>query len=159
VRFLVAFLAAFASWPACGALPSEIQVYTDDIEAPGERGVELHVNTSPRGRDAPDYPGEVVPQRGWRITPELSWGLAPDWDWAIYLPFVRSGDGTNYLGSGTALGLEYYADLGRLSHFAPRAEQAHTLYFVVDTKRVNFGVGKGIRGAADPWTLKAIFSF
>jgi len=45
----------------CGLIPSiagaalsdEIQVYTDDINAPGEFGLELHVNTTPKGRRVP----------------------------------------------------------------------------------------------------------
>jgi hypothetical protein len=232
---------------AQAALPDEVQVYTDDVEAPGERGLELHVNTTPKGRAIPDYPGEVPTHHGLRVTPEISWGLAPGWDWGIYLPFVRSGEGTDYfagpklrlkwmplrpaegaagyfagvngevafaqrrfeearrsaeirpilgyrnddwllsfnpiigadlagsqkgvltfspafkaarsIGGGRALGAEYYADLGRLSHFAPREEQSQTLYLVLDTKSLNFGIGRGLNGAADRWTVKAIFSF
>ena len=228
-------------------MPDEIQVYTDDLEAPGERGIELHVNTTPSGRATPEYPGEVVPHHGLRITPEISWGLARNWDAGIYLPFVRSGDGADFfagprlrlkwlplkpaesgagafaginwelsfvqqrfeqarrtleirpilgyrgetwlfsfnpivtaelagddkgvlmfapaaklsrtLSHGVALGAEYYAELGRLSHFAPRAEQSHVLYAVLDTERVNFGIGRGLTGASDRWTIKAIFSF
>jgi len=242
-RFLVV-AAVFCCSHAHGALPDEIQVYTDDVNAPGERGIELHVNTTPSGRSRPDYAGEVTPYHGLRITPELSWGLAPDVDWGLYLPFVRSGDGTDYFagprfrlkwmplrgnpgyfagvngelsfverrfeearrtaeirpivgyrdadwllsfnpivgtdlagpqkgvltfapafkiarsaGGGYALGAEYYAELGRLSHFAPSSEQSHTLYFVLDTQTVNFGVGRGLNGASDRWTVKAIFSF
>ncbi len=242
-RFLVA-AAIFCCSQAHGALPDEIQVYTDDVSAPGERGIELHVNTTPSGRSAPGYPGEVPTHHGLRITPELSWGLAPDVDWGLYLPFVRSGDGTDYFagprfrlkwmplrgnpgyfagmnvelsfverrfeearrtaefrpivgyrdddwlfafnpivgtdlagpqkgvltlapafkiarsaGGGYALGAEYYAELGRLSHFAPRSEQSHILYFVLDTQKLNFGVGRGLNGATDRWTVKAIYSF
>ena len=237
-------LAARAAW---GVLPDEIQVYTDDLEAPGKRGIELHVTTTPSGRAAPDYPGEVVPHHGLRVTPEISWGLARHWDGGLYLPFVRSGDGADFfagprlrlkwlplkpaegtsgpfaginwelsfvqqrfeqarrtteirpilgyrgdawlfsfnpivttdlagqdkgvlmfapaaklsrsLSHGTALGAEYYSELGRLSHFAPRSEQSHTLYAVLDTERVNFGIGRGLTGASDRWTIKAIFSF
>ena len=229
------------------ALPDEIQVYTDDLEAPGEHGVELHVNTTPKGRAAPDYPGEVVPHHGLRITPEISFGLAPRWDAGIYLPFVRSGEGADYfagprfrlkwlplapprdgngafaginwelsfvqqrfeearrtaeirpiigyrgsawllsfnpiihtdlageqkgvltfapafkaarrLSHGTSLGAEYYAELGRLSHFAPRAEQSHVLYLTADTERINFGIGRGLTAASDRWTIKTIVSF
>jgi len=228
-------------------LPDEIQVYTDDLEAPGERGIELHVNTTPRGRTRPDYPGEVVPQHALRITPEISWGLTRNWDAGVYLPFVRSAEGADFfagprlrlkwlplrpppgaggvfagingelafvqqrfeearrtaeirpilgyrgetwlfsfnpivtadlagtdkgvlmfapaaklsrsLSQGTALGVEYYSELGRLSHFAPRAEQSHTLFAVLDTEHLNFGIGRGLTGAADRWTIKAIFSF
>jgi len=242
-RFLVA-AAIFCCSHAHGALPDEIQVYTDDVSAPGERGIELHVNTTPSGRSRPDYAGEVTPYHGLRITPELSWGLVPDVDWGLYLPFVRSGDGTDYFagprfrlkwmplrgkpgyfagvnvelsfverrfeearrtaefrpivgyrdddwllsfnpivgtdlagpqkgvltfapafkiarsaGGGYALGAEYYAELGRLSHFAPGSEQSHILYFVLDTQKLNFGVGRGLNGATDRWTVKAIYSF
>jgi len=242
-RFLVA-AAIFCCSHAHGALPDEIQVYTDDVNAPGERGIELHVNTTPSGRSRPDYAGEVTPYHGLRITPELSWGLVPDVDWGLYLPFVRSGDGTDYFagprfrlkwmplrgkpgyfagvnvelsfverrfeearrtaeirpivgyrdadwllsfnpivgtdlagpqkgvltfapafkiarsaGGGYALGAEYYAELGRLSHFAPGSEQSHILYFVLDTQKLNFGVGRGLNGATDRWTVKAIYSF
>ncbi len=59
----------------------------------------------------------------------------------------------------TALGVEYYGDLGRLSNFAPRNEQSHTLYLVLDTPRLNFGIGRGLTGAADRWTIKSIYSF
>ena len=242
-KFLVA-AAIFCCSHALGALPDEIQVYTDDVNAPGERGIELHVNTTPSGRSRPGYAGEVTPYHGLRITPELSWGLVPDVDWGLYLPFVRSGDGTDYFagprfrlkwmplrgnpgyfagvnvelsfverrfeearrtaeirpivgyrdadwllsfnpivgtdlagpqkgvltfapafkiarsaGGGYALGAEYYAELGRLSHFAPSSEQSHILYFVLDTQKLNFGVGRGLNGATDRWTVKAIYSF
>lgn len=236
-----------AARAACAALPDEIQVYTDDLEAPGGRGIELHVNTTPSGRTRPEYPGEVVPHHGLRITPEISWGLARNWDGGVYLPFVRSADGADFfagprlrlkwlplrpsegaagpfaginwelsfvqqrfeearrtaemrpilgyrsvtwlfsfnpivtadlagedkgvlmfapaaklsrsLSHGMAFGAEYYAELGRLSHFAPRAEQSHTLFAVLDTEQVNFGIGRGLSGATDRWTIKATFSF
>jgi hypothetical protein len=236
--------AAQAAW---ATLPDEIQVYTDDLEATGGRGIELHVNTTPSGRVTPDYPGEVVPHHGLRITPEISWGLARNWDGGVYLPFVRSAEGADFFAGprfrlkwlpakpaagsaglfacvnwevsfvqerfeqarrtteirpilgyrgqawlfsfnpiltadlagedkgvlmfapaaklartvshGVALGAEYYAELGRLSHFAPHAEQSHTVYAVLDTEHVNFGIGRGLTAASDRWTIKAIFSF
>jgi hypothetical protein len=242
-----AALAFFFASAVRAALPDEIQVYTDDLEAAGERGVELHVNTTPKGRTTPDYPGEVVPHHGLRVTPEISWGLARNWDAGLYLPFVRSGDGAYFFagprfrlkwlplrpaegGTGafagingevsfvqerfeqsgrtaelrpilgwrgerwlfsfnpiltadlageekgvlhfepalklartiahdTAVGIEYYAELGRLSHFAARSDQSHVLYAVIDTARVNFGIGYGLTEASDRWTVKAIFSF
>jgi hypothetical protein len=212
-----------------------------------ERGMELHINTTPKGRSTPDYPGEVVPHHGLRVTPELSFGLAPRWDAGIYLPFVRSAEATEYfagprfrlkwvpfrpaegdagyfaginweasfverkfeqarrtieirpiigyrnsdwllsfnpiidadlagpqkgvltfapafklartVSDRTALGVEYYAQLGRLSKFAPQSEQVHTLFLVIDTQRFNFGVGRGLNGASDRWTIKGIISF
>jgi hypothetical protein len=245
LRFIAA-LALFAA-NAWAALPDEIQVYTEEVEERGARGVELHINTTPSGRARPDYPGEVTPHHGLRVTPEISYGLARNWDGGIYLPFVRSAEGDFYFagprlrlkwmpvrpaegaagyfagvngelsfvqrrfeearrtaeirpilgyrgerwllsfnpildfdlaggqkgvaffapafkaarsaGENRALGIEYYSELGRLSHFAPRAEQSHTLYFVLDTKQVNFGIGRGLTGATDRWTIKSIFSF
>lgn len=244
-RFFPALLFFFWAGTTAAALPDEIQVYTDDLERPGERGIELHVNTTPSGRSTPDYPGEATPWHGLRATPEVSWGLGHDMDWGLYLPFVRTADGAMFftgpkfrlkwmpllpvegrgwfagingelafvqrrfeearrvgeirpilgyrspgwlvavnptvefdlageqkgvvffspgakagrsLSDRLMLGVEYYGDFGRASHFAPRAEQAHTLYFVVDTPGVNFGVGRGF-DAADRWTVKAIFSF
>jgi len=244
---LFAFLLAIFAGAASAALPDEIQVYTDDLEKPGAHGVELHVNTTPKGRSAPDYPGEVTPHHGLRITPEISFGIARNWDAGIYLPFVRSAEGTQYfagprfrlkwlplrpaageaggfagvnweisfverrfeearrttetrpilgyrnadwlvafnpiidadlagaqkgvltfapafkvarsVSGGTALGIEYYADLGRLSHFSPRSEQSHTLYAVIDAPHLNFGIGRGLTGATDRWTIKGIYSF
>lgn len=78
---------------ARAALPDEIQVYTDDLNAPGERSMELHVNTTPRGRRTADFPGEVTPGHGLRVTPEFSLGLTPTMDAALYLPFVRDAEG------------------------------------------------------------------
>ncbi len=97
--FVGCVLALFAALlaPAHAALPDEIQVYTDDLEELGSHGVELHVNTTPNGRTTPDYPGEVVTHHGIRVTPEISWGLADNWDGGIYLPFVRTGDGSYFL--------------------------------------------------------------
>lgn len=127
---------AAACPPAWSALPDEIQVYTDDLEAPGERGLELHINTTPKGRSTPGYPGEVVPHRGLRVTPELSFGLAPHWDAGMYLPFVRSAEGTEYF-AGPRFRLKwvpvrpaegdagYFAGLNwEVSFVEPRFEQA-----------------------------------
>jgi hypothetical protein len=236
-----------AAASARAALPDEIQVYTDDLEAAGKRGVELHVNTTPSGRSTPDYPGEVSTWHGMRITPEISWGLGHDMDWGVYLPFVRSAAGSDYfagprfrlkwipvksdhgafagingelsfvqrrfeqarrtleirpilgfrgerwllsfnptvgadlagaergvlmfhpslklaheVGDRTALGIEYYAELGPLGDPLPRHEQSHTLYAVIDAERslgINFGIGRGLTAASDRWTVKAILSF
>jgi len=85
-----------------GAIVDEIQVYLDDITKPGEKGLELHVNTTPKGRSVPAYPGDVPPQHSLRITPEFSFGMSHDFDWGLYLPTVRNADGTFYL-SGAKL--------------------------------------------------------
>jgi len=47
-----------------------------------------------------------VPHHGLRVTPEISWGLAENWDGGVYLPFVRSGDGS-YFFAGPRFRLKY----------------------------------------------------
>jgi hypothetical protein len=239
----------FAAWPACAEMIDEIQVYTDDINKPGEFGLELHVNTTPKGRSIPRYPGEITPQHGLRFTPEFSYGMTRDLEAGLYLPYARDAEGTTRfagpkirlkwlplrpeegnqgwfmganleyglvdaafeqsskslelrpilgyrgrewlfaanpilgwdlagpdrdgkpdfspsakvarnLAAGVALGLEYYAGLGKINHILPHVEQSHTLYFALDYDRkpwvFNVGIGRGLTGATDRWTLKTI---
>jgi hypothetical protein len=240
---------ACAVTPAHAAMIDEIQVYTDDINKPGEFGLELHVNTTVKGRSTPDFPGEITPEHGLRFTPEFSYGLTKDLEAGLYLPYARDAEGTThfagpklrlkwlplrpeeggpgwfiganveyawvapdfeqsnraielrpivgYRGSewllaanpilnwalagpdhdgkpdfspsvkvartvapGLALGMEYYADLGKVNNPLPRQEQSHTLYLAIDYERkpwaFNVGIGRGLNGATDGWTLKTI---
>lgn len=80
------------------AIVDEIQVYIDDLDARGESGLELHLNTTPSGRRTPDYPGDVPPSHGIRITPEFSWGLGHDFDWGLYLPTATDAQRTFHPG-------------------------------------------------------------
>jgi hypothetical protein len=250
VASTAALLASLLAAPAHAASSDEIQVYTDDINKPGQFGLEVHLNTTPRGRSTPDYPGEVTPQHGLRFTPEFSWGITRTLEAGLYLPYVRDAqgtthfsgpkvrlkwlplqtgeDGTGWFGGvnveyawvapeleqstrvlemrpiigyrgtdwllaanpilgwaftgpdrsskpdfspaykvartvapGIALGAEYYSDLGRVDNFLAHGSQSHTLYLVLDFDRkpwiFNFGVGRGMTDATDPWTVKAIF--
>jgi hypothetical protein len=91
---------------AGAALSDEIQVYTDDINAPGEFGLELHINTTPKGRRVPDYPGEVVPNHGLRVTPEFSYGLTKTWEAGLYIPTNRDPSG-NVSVAGAKLRLKW----------------------------------------------------
>jgi len=102
---LVAWCMLLAA-PAVAALQDEIQVYTDDINKPGEAGLELHVNTTPRGRTTPDYPGEITPERGVRFTPEFSYGLTDGWEAGFYLPALRTPNG-EYDVAGAKLRLKW----------------------------------------------------
>src|SRR5437773_11793554 len=61
--------------PARAELSDEIQVYTDDINEPGQFGLEMHVNTTPKGRLTPDHRAERVPDLGGRRTPERASAL------------------------------------------------------------------------------------
>ena len=94
--------------PPALAAPDEIQVYLDDINAPGKTGIELHLNYVPKGRDTPDYPGEIPPNHVFRATPEFSIGLRPNWDVGLYLPTEVAPGGDAYL-DGVRLRLKYLA--------------------------------------------------
>ena len=83
--------------PEALAIVDEIQVYTDDLDKRGERGLELHVNTTPRGRKTPNYDGDLPPHHGVRVTPEFSWGLGNDFDAGLYFPSATDSHGHFYL--------------------------------------------------------------
>ncbi len=59
------------------------------------------------------------------------------------------------------VGFEYYNDKGPLNQFDPGGQQAKTLFGTVDFGRgpvpFNFGIGRGLNGATDKWTVKMIF--
>ena len=85
-RLAAAGVMLWASGPARAALPDEIQVYDDTLNAPGEASLELHLNTTPDGRAAPDYAGETVARHGARATAEFAYGLSPRLEAGLYLP-------------------------------------------------------------------------
>ncbi|HEX7632294.1 MAG TPA: hypothetical protein VF388_09180 [Lacunisphaera sp.] len=92
--------------PLAAVMIDEIQVYTDDINAPGKFGLELHANTTLQGRATPDYPGEITPLHGLRLTPEFSYGLSHDFEAGLYLPTEHTADG-NILLAGSKVRLKW----------------------------------------------------
>jgi hypothetical protein len=89
------------------AAPDEIQVYTDELNAPGESGLEMHVNYVFDGETTSGYPGERPPEDVLRLTPEISFGLAEHWDWGIYIPMAWDRNGSSYDFDGVKLRLKY----------------------------------------------------
>ena len=61
------------------------------------------------------------------------------------------------------VGLEYYADFGKIGDFGPLAQQQHTLFAVTDFKvgdvDVDFGVGYGLTAASDRLVVKTILGY
>ena len=90
ISIAAALASASSAWAGSGGasypISDEIQVYTDDLDARGEFGLELHINTTPSGSSTPAYPGAVPPAHGWRFTPEFSYGLGHDFEAGLYLP-------------------------------------------------------------------------
>ena len=106
MSFRVLLLLFVAAGRLSAVMIDEIQVYTDDINAPGKAGLELHLNTTFEGRSTPDYPGEITPRHGQRLTPELSYGLSRTFEAGLYLPMERTSDGANDL-AGMKLRLKW----------------------------------------------------
>lgn len=84
---------ALAAWPgtAHATDPFEIQVYDGTANAPGEFGLELHVNTVPVGlttAPSPEYP--LNHQTHFTFEPSL--GLFPWWELGGYFEMALRGD-------------------------------------------------------------------
>lgn len=90
------------------AAPEEIQVYLDDMNEPGESGVEIHTNYVMKGTKTPGYDGELPTHHVLQVTPEFSYGLTKNWEAGLYLPMAASPNGSLY-GNGLKLRMKYIA--------------------------------------------------
>lgn len=90
------------------AAPEEIQVYTDDVNEPGEFGLEMHLNYVADGPRTPAFAGALAPRHLLQITPEFSYGFAKNWDAGLYLLSAMAADGNVY-GNGAKLRIKYIA--------------------------------------------------
>jgi len=99
-KSVVLILICICSGLVHASLQDEIQVYTDDINAPGEWGVEMHINSTPKGISQPSYSGEIMNHHGVRLTPEISYGLTKTLEAGLYIPLVRGSDGKLYAAGG-----------------------------------------------------------
>ena len=131
----LAAVLGLSAWSAHAALPDEIQVYTGDINAPGELGLELHLNTTPSGIGERSYQGEVTTPHGWRATAEFSYGLTPSIELGLYVPTALTRDSTFYVTGPkvrmkwmpvrTEDGVGRFAGINvELAHVASRLEQS-----------------------------------
>ena len=137
---LSCMILALLATPARAELTDEIQVYTDDINKPGDVHLELHLNTTPQGRTQPDYAGEITPNHGTRITPEFSYGLTPTLEGGFYIPGNLQSDG-HYAVAGAKLRLKWL----------PLQPQDHAGWFAGE----NIELSDLARGYAEPrWTME-----
>jgi hypothetical protein len=90
------------------AAPDEIQVYTEELDRPGEFGLEQHLNFVPHGQQVADYPGQMTSHHVAQITPEFSYGLSETLEAGLYVPFAIVPGGDTYL-NGLRLRLKYIA--------------------------------------------------
>lgn len=70
------------------AADDEIQVYMNELNAPGQPGLDLHVNDVPTGNATPAYPGEQSGINRVRLTPEWSYALDDHFELGAYLPLT-----------------------------------------------------------------------
>ena len=80
----------FLSAIAAHAADDEIQVYEDEIDEPGEFGLEMHMNYVVASHAAPATPAQTPPLHVFRFTPEFSYGVSERFDVGLYLPMVRT---------------------------------------------------------------------
>jgi hypothetical protein len=71
----------------------EIQVYQSDINAPGQFGLETHLNYTISGSTEPEFPGQVPPNRVGRITFEPAVGVTEWLELGAYLQFMFAPGG------------------------------------------------------------------
>jgi hypothetical protein len=107
------------------AAPEEIQVYTDDVNEPGEFGLEMHINYVVDGFRAPTYTGQLPTHHVLQVTPEFSYGFAKNWDAGLYLLSAIAADG-NFYGNGAKLRVKYIAPAGGAFFWGLNAEIGRT---------------------------------
>ncbi len=88
---------------------------------------------------------------------DVGFGPGGEADFAPALRLARN------LGQDRFIGLEYYADFGRIGYFLPLQEQYQALYAVTDFKvktvDVELGIGHGFTPGSDGLVIKAIIGY
>ncbi|MDH7500750.1 MAG: hypothetical protein QHH30_10275, partial [candidate division NC10 bacterium] len=100
-----------------GAGSDEIQVYTDDINEPGQMGLEVHANFTAGGDFEPAYRGDLPSQHLLRVTPEFSYGLTKTLEAGLYLPLSKDREDKFYL-DGVKIRLKWIPELKSEAYFA-----------------------------------------
>jgi hypothetical protein len=80
----------------------EIQVYEDDLNEPGQFGLETHLNYTIDGHRTPEYAGQQPPNHVGRITFEPALGVTEFMELGAYLQNMITGEG-HYKFSGVKL--------------------------------------------------------
>lgn len=79
-------LALLASASLTAQAYDEIQVYDMGINNPGQYALEMHSNYAIKGRQRPDYPGELPPDGQLAFTAEFSYGWSKQIELGLYVP-------------------------------------------------------------------------
>ena len=126
-------------------------------------GVNLEFSVNQPRWDASRYTGEIRTIITWHFA-AMDLILNPIFDTAFdgfsnldFAPCARLDYNVN---PKWTLALEQYSDFGPVTGFHSWSEQSHQLFAVVDRHwtrwEAEFGVGAGLTGASDPWTLELL---
>ena len=119
-------LAFLACAPRVRAAPEEIQVYMDEMDDPGQFGLDVHVNDVPSSNVAPQYAGQLPSAHLFRVTPEFSYGLTPDVELGAYILTTTDAQAGTQVDGGKL----------RIKYIAPRDPQQNWFW------GGNFEIGK-----------------
>lgn len=136
-RFPLAVLLALCMQGAALAAPDEIQVYTEELNKPGEFGLEQHLNYTIKGQQTPDYPGQMTSHHVTQVTPEFSYGLTETLEAGLYVPIAVTAAGDSFLN-----GLRV-----RLKYISPRADTEQVFYGLnVEVGRDSYRTSESLSG-------------
>jgi hypothetical protein len=129
-------------------------------------GVNFEFSYNGRQWDPKRFTSEVRPIVGLHLhTIDLIFNpiLDTSWEGGIKgLEFVPAERIAYNISKKSAVALEEYSDYGPLRKFMPGGDQVHQIFAVVNHSAkfadIEFGVGVGVTGASDKWTLKLMFS-
>ena len=102
ITLMAAMNLATPAWAAS----DEIQVYTDEMNDPGQYGVEIHLNYVPKGSTEISHSGEIASNHRFQATPEFSYGITKSLEAGLYVPTAISSDG-NFYATGLRPRLKY----------------------------------------------------
>jgi hypothetical protein len=95
------------------AADEEIQVYMNEMNRPGQFGLDLHNNYVLSGDAGLDYLGQMSSLHRYRLTPEWSYGLSKDIELGLYLPLTTLDSSGHFAADGIK---------GRIKWIAPHSE-------------------------------------
>lgn len=150
------------------AVGDEVQVYTDEINDPGQFGLEMHMNYAASGAKQPAYQGELPSHHVFQTTAEFSYGMTKTLEAGLYLPTTLNMNTNTFSGNGAKLRLKYIAareegqqwywgintELGRVSkrisesawnmEFRPIIGMENADWLIAANPNLEFGLSDGV---------------
>ena len=140
LRTVFAAAAALALAGPALAAEEEIQVYMDEMDKPGQFGLDVHNNYVFSGGSGITYPGQQASLDRYRQTPEWSYGLTPNFELGLYLPLTTLDRDGHFDADGFK---------GRIKFIAPRPEDQAWFW------GLNFEIGRVGRVLdINPWNAE-----